>query len=677
MKKKFVIILILLVTTLGVSSCGESKKIVSTDKDIDCVINNYTAGYSTGLSYQRSNSYTNVDGLTYSKGDLLPVYKQIENKLDVNFRDCASYGQTTEGDQYNTLYSSENTKFQVSNGYLDLYSLSMSYVSTLATSGNVVAISDYLDQMPNLKAYFNNNPALFNSLKQADGKVYSAPFTDSLDSVDKCINLNTTWVTKLLDDTETYDTDTVLDTYYEKTINYSENEKIAVVGSDDSKTYIYVSISTSIIDTQNNLLVKNGANMVDALKSYLRKTYGNYIGEGKLYSKLSDIYLSKSACYNTDELIALMRCVKTNPILLANQSSVDVLFTPATSSSDASDTITQFASVFGVNGLSSNYDRLYYDNLGNLCDARTNSKSYEALGYLNNLYNEGLIVKDFSASNATSNYPNLNFLGNKGFMVYDTPYNAALYNQKDSDNLGQANSKSTGIRSVLSPVNYYADQDHTDTTYTRFMNDTKGISQYGFVVPTVSDNINGALKVIDYLYSEEGTNLMNFGPTEYTDGTMEFEGKTIPKVSKTILSRVTNSDMSYGNYYRNYIGACQQIGYPLSAGLVYQYTNAYGKLGLDNLYKAIKANVVETTSISGERYKKSIPVYVFGLTTTEKTHAAENITILTNFWKINAYESGRNLFITKGYKEEDLKKYTDMFTQSNNEYLGAYKVALE
>ena len=44
--------------------------------------------------------------------------------------------------------------------------------------------------------------------------------------------------------------------------------------------------------------------------------------EDGTYSKLSEIFTGAKACYNTDDLIALLRCVKANPKFLTGDQTM-------------------------------------------------------------------------------------------------------------------------------------------------------------------------------------------------------------------------------------------------------------------------------------------------------------------------------------------------------------------
>lgn len=681
MKKRLAVFALAAVAAFGVTglaSCGGTKDSTSTvaASDLDVCLNYYTNGQSTGITYQGSSAYTNLDGLTYSKGDLLPTWKAFGEALNINFRDVADYSKTDNNAQHSAIYTTpaSGTKFVTSSGAkVDIYFNSAANMTSAATDGNLIALSDHLDSMPNLKAFFEANASTYKQLKQADGKVYIAPYFDGKDTIEKMFIMNTEFVEKLLDEaTPSYDTTTTITTAYNAYINYGANEKIAVVGTDGAASEITVNVAKNIITTQNALQTKNGATLTDALKTYLTTTYGSYVGTGKLYSKLSEIYTSASACYNVDELIALMRCVKANPTYLTGGSTVNVLFPRQTNANNRVENIMQFASAWGVQGLCGEKDRLYFDKDGNLCDARTTEKSYTAMGYLHDIYTEGLIVSDFCSS-TTTKYSEVSFTANTGFMVYDYNATNTVYNATDSNGNGTAGSKATKIRPVLAPVTVWANDDHSKYNFTRYTEDSRAVKSGGWCIPSNTDNLDGALRLFDYIFTAEGANLQDYGPSAFTDGTLTVAGATYAKINTNVFYRIAASGLGWNNWYRIYVGSTQGLGHVRSNGLDYQVTQMSGREGLANVQTAIAAGVMGCAlSSNAAGFKACVPTF-YSLTTAEVTAAEANISTLTSFWKQQKGEAGQNKVIKNGYASGELDSYKALFTTSNNEYLGAYK----
>lgn len=90
-----------------------------------------------------------------------------------------------------------------------------------------------------------------------------------------------------------------------------------VLNLGDNKT-VTVNYTKSVITKQNELSTKNGKSYAEVLRQHIDDVYGANIGSGKLYSKRSEIFTSQYACYNADDLIALMRCVVNNASYLTN-----------------------------------------------------------------------------------------------------------------------------------------------------------------------------------------------------------------------------------------------------------------------------------------------------------------------------------------------------------------------
>lgn len=649
---------------------------------LDVCINYYSSSTSMGITYQKTTPYLNLDGVTYSQNDLLPTWKQFGTNLNCSFRDAADYSKTSNNLQHGAIYTTpkaaEQPVFVNGTQQVDLYFNSSSNMSDAASQGDVAAITDHLQYMPNLTAFFQQNPSVYNQLKAADGKVYIAPYFDGLNTIEKMFIMNTKMVTDLLDAASpTYDTTTTITTAYTKSITYAANQKIPVVGTDGNATDITVNIASNIIDQQNALATKDGANLTTTLKAYLNATYGQYIGSGKLYEKLSDIYTSASACYNTDELIALMRCVKANPVYLTGGSTINVLFPRETNAANRIENIMQFATAFGIQGLTAESDRLYFDADGELQDARTTTASYTALTKLHSIYSEGLIVSDFASTTKTK-YSSVSFTDGTGFMVYDYNATNTVYNATDVNGNGTASALSTNrIMPVLSPVTYWANDDHTTYKFTRHTEDARALKDGGWCVPANSDEKINAFKLMDYMFSTEGANLQDYGPASFVDGTITVAGETYPKIAAGVFAQITSTGAGWNNYYRIYVGSTQGLGHVRSNGLDYQVTNIYGREGLAKVKTAISAGVMSCALTYGDNgFNKVVPTF-WSLSASEKTAATANISTLTTFWAQQKGFVGQNAVIQSGYASGQLETLLGLADTSNTEYLAVYRSNLE
>ena len=102
-----------------------------------------------------------------------------------------------------------------------------------------------------------------------------------------------------------------------------------------------------------------------------------------------------------------------------------------------------------------------------------------------------------------------------------------------------------------------------------------------------------ALALADYFYSEEGHNLNSYGPESegYTQGTINYQGKEVPKFTQAALDQLNDTNIgggSYTNYLRYFVGATLPVGYVKEQGMEYQCTSENSKNGLTIINKAIE-----------------------------------------------------------------------------------------
>lgn len=658
-----------------------------TQQTLDVCLNYFGNGNSSGVTYQRATSYQNLDGATYTTGTTLPTWKAFENNLNLKFNDVADYSKQSNANQHTAIYTSpaSGTPFVTADGKkVDLYFNSAENMTEAASQNNVIALNDYLEDMPNLYNFFLNNEDVYEQLQNANGDIFVAPYFDGLNAIEKMFILNVEMVEKLLDaEDPQYDEAETITTKYSKFINYGSTEKIQIVDSKTgSATTIDVKATTNIIDTQNALATKNGKTLTNALKAYLVATYGEFVGSGKQYANYSEIFTSASACYNTDELVALMRCVKTNGAYLTGQTDkpIQVLFPRQAGTANRVENIMQFAQVFGISGLTAETDRLYFDKDGKIQDARTNEKAYEAMDKMHTLYEEGLITADY-AGGTSLKMSETYFTDGVGFMVYDYSATNVVYNAVDGDGIGTPGSKTTKLTPVLPPVTSWVDDDHTVSNFTRHSDDSRQVKTGGWCIPSVTDNLTAALKLVDYLYSEEGGHLQDFGPAAFRDGEktvtlVNADGSlnVCPKINPEVFAEITATKLGWNDYYRVYVGSTQGIGHIRNNGLDYQVMNENGKIGVDNIAKAIGAGVMSLTLSYGENgFNKAVPTFWSGV---DNATATKNITLITDFWKQQAGNSGVNKVIMSGYAVGELNSYKALFETSNNEYKYTYSQAL-
>ena len=122
---------------------------------------------------------------------------------------------------------------------------------------------------------------------------------------------------------------------------------------------------------------------------------------------------------------------------------------------------------------------------------------------------------------------------------------------------------------------------------------------------------------------------MSYGPEAWIDGTIEYMGRTVPKLSAKALEELaTLAAVNYTNYYRRFLGGTLPIGYIKEQGMEYQTVHPKGQVGLDKLMKAMELGTFKTVLVnpteSDNPFFKMVPT-TFPLTKAEETTNEEII----------------------------------------------------
>ncbi len=613
----------------------------------------------TGLSYNgKGTRELKYAGVTLVTNDMLPTWKCLQNKLDTKYADSKTSTITFfDANPYDqTDYKKDFTQHWV-NGFtskgrtVDLVMGGGTYYTQYANDGKLVAIDEYLDQMPNFKAWVEQNPDIWESMKHTDGHVYFTPYFDGLNSIEKMFLMNTSYVEKLLDgDIDAEDESVALanGTVYTPYVVETEEQTLTVSVNGTAKTIkANFAEANNAVKKQNDLSAKNGKTLVAALKEALIAEYGSAIattaggsatGDSVVYNKLSEIFTGEKACYNTDDLVALLRCVKTCPKTLTGDVTTKMNpISPRTAENKRTIDLVSLISLWGLKGNDSENGKLYYDVDGNLKDARTTQDTYDVgLSNLNKLYQEGLFVNNFTSDKSGKVMGSTEWRGNNikdgsGFLYYDYNGTTSPFNDDVVDG-----SKGSA-QPVLAPVVKWADSSKTLNykgtnlagTYFRYSEANRALKDGGWCIPAESDNIGTALALMDYLFSEEGARIQDFGPddgkywdlktqgaagnTDYENQVCAINGGTSPIIKEDVLNDIKgNSEgVTWNDYYRAFIGSTQGIGHIREDSLDYQTTYSQkSRDGLSNVQTAIKsgAMILAQTTIDSNTSKFFVSV---------------------------------------------------------------------
>ena len=298
-------------------------------------------------------------------------------------------------------------------------------------------------------------------------------------------------------------------------------------------------------------------------------------------------------------------------------------------------------------------------------------QNYDALILLNQLYNEGLIQKEFYNAQGISGgtyyldkyYRNTSVDSGAGFMMYDYCASTTVGNTVDKNGIGTAtglrkgvyaNQSRVGIRPVLSPVSYWNtsyEAKNTDTlidtegqatsrvkkTLTRFSDSNRSLKSNSWCIPSNASNKDGAIRLMDYLFSQEGSDINDFGPKEYQGekSTEIIFGETVPTLSDTLvlmyLSAPNGED--FWTFMRKYIGSTNGIGSVRSDALDMQITNQYAAIGLANVQKAIKKGIMHLALCTTEENYNWNACVPTNWQVSENSALASSYKAVNDFWR--------------------------------------------
>lgn len=586
-------------------------------------------GEDNGERGKPQAEYTAANGKTYHTGDLKPVWEEIQSRLNITINDVVPEGVKNISESYTVL---EEQGFA---GVDIMVAPSAKVAAAGVKDGTFLNLSQYLDQMPNFSAFLQENSVVQRSITAIDGQIYYTPYFDGFDDIEQMLILRADWVRALLDDdTAVYDTEREMETYYEPYMPETLNTTVEAVDTFGlHTTSITIQYDKNIISQQNDLAVKNGETLTNTLKNYIDSTYGSQ------YADRSSLFIGQNAAYNADELVALMRCVLTNPMLLTGQDEMDVVpFFPREATANRIQQIYALAEIWGVRGLESRNGYLYVNESGTLSDARFDPEMMDALERLHAMYQEGLLLQDFDLDEGTamlsgSNHRDRLLTANLGFATYDYNQTTTAYNSLADTIEGFT------LLPVLPPV---ADWDGNGNYY-RFTASWRSVkSDCWAILASVAEDeekLARCLALFDYMYAPEGNRLMSYGPEAWIDGTIVYYGGDVPKLSAAALTELNElADGNYTNYYRMWLGATFPIGYVKEQGMEFQTLQSSGQEGLTNILRACRLGVMRHLVVSDEEQTSptdAIMPSTIPLTEAESEHLSEVCADLSN-----AFETG-------------------------------------
>lgn len=669
MKKTFLTILVALFAVSAVMATGsgeiavqeqapvvEQQEVKELTYDAGTVLRMAT-GYNskkTGLSFDADVAKEGIElaGKTYHTGDLKPTWVEVEKKLGFKIED-----------KYQGNSATNELKYWVERlNEVDIVSGNATALNDNGVEGKFVNIAEYLDMMPNFKAYLEANPIVRLSITgdTNTGAIYFAPYFDGVNDIERMPLMRTDWVVKLLDGEGEFSAQksgTLAAAVYEPYMPTEGKVEVDAVSSDGTKV-IYLTKdydkAGNIVANMNEALAKgsvDGVTAVNMLRKYIDEAYAGYYGTTR-----SNLFIGQDAAWDADEMVALLRCVVANAYTLNGTDSVQGLFSREDANNQRRVDMYRFAGIlFGVRGLESRQDFLYFDNDGSLKDARQEKASYDALERMNAMAQEGLISKSFIDSSAETSSTMLE--NDMGFMSYD-------YNQTQTVMNATKLHDGEKYMAVMVPVARWYDGTNAEGVYMRFTESWRSVKTDAWAISKagVGDDQNklyAALALFDYAFSEEGQILMSYGPDEFiktnADGsyvTFSFNGKQMPVISDYTYEKLWElASGNYTNFARYYLGST--LSFAKSQAFEYQCTHEVGKEGAGYISNAIGLGTIKHPELAVEdnMWYTSIPTTLPSTKVEIKT--INDYTELTA--KFGTSKNQFNLFveeIAKGYTVE-------------------------
>lgn len=612
----------------------------------------------TGLSFDAEvagDGVTLADGKTYRAGDLKPTWVEVENVLGIKIED--KYQGNSASNEFD--YWKERM------GDVDMVSGTAAKLTEYGEQGVVVNIGEYLDQMPNFKAYLEANPIVRLSItgNTDTGAIYFSPYFDGVNDIERMPLMRVDMVRKLLDGegefTASASNKTAAPVYqpYMPTSGKIDIDTVKLDGSGVETVTKDYGAYGNIIEKMNAAGSIDGVTAVNMLREYIDKTYGGYYG-----TERSNLFVGQNAAWDADELVALLRCVVANPQTLNGTNSIQGLFSREDDNNQRRVDMFRLAGhLFGVRGLESRQDYLYFGTDGKLRDARQDVETYEALERMNNIAKEGLISVNFmnTADGKTKQY----LENDTGFMHYDYNSTQTLYNDPSQGVFDDGEL----YMAVMVPVACW--QDGTNGgNYMRFTESWRSVKTDGWGISADGvkgnqDKLNAALKLIDYAYSPEGMILMSYGPDAFiktnADGsyvTFTFNGQQMPEIADATRAELwEKASGNYTNYARQFLGST--LSFAKSQAFEFQCTSDVGRIGAGYISTAIGLGTIKhpELAVTSNPWYMSIPTVLPN--TKAENDMINKYTQLTSNGRFSSSKDGENLFVNQivsGYAEEGM-----------------------
>lgn len=637
------------------------------------------------------------DGVTYSQGNMKPAWVAMGKDLNIKWSDKWT-GTKTSDNLEELLTKNDGASNKTLYSVVDMFTTDLSKAVAKANSGtDILNLADYLDYMPNFRKFLNENPVVYLSLLQEgmdtetgeDQTIYVAPYFDGNDDIERYNLMRHDWAEKLLNgsastgSTATLGTETKVEPFMtadytvdslskdgKSTIKIKKNYTAALAAAKNDTTPLgaaykaiagaaYSGTSGNIVSLMNAALAANanatGAQLVDLFRAYIDVCYQNEDGTAHFTaSDRANLFVGYDACWDVDDLVAMLRCVKTNASALVGAGKTIGGIMPRSGQNDRTPDMVRIAGqLYGVRGTDSRNEYTYIANDGTMKDARASKEIYEACAKLNLLKQEGLIAdysgkKSFSGSGGLINTETVKA---EYFMMYDYSQTQTLNGFYVEDSAVSGGNVPDGYKfgAVINPISKWdvdGDGDHTDIMrFTESWRSTKvsGLALNGALASAANDEKRkAALQFVDYLYSSDGQIVSTYGPMADAQGNggfwynekatadeiaankyfsfkgekysgTDYKGRTTPTITSKVYDsfkgkevngwkvtsnkNVTKAKLSFTNYARYLIGSTLPVGVK-DQSFENQLTSLMGQEGANKVGTALAAGVVKGLSLN-------------------------------------------------------------------------------
>ena len=640
----------------------------------------------TGLTFDAETAGEGItlsDGVTYHTGDLKPTWVEVEKVLS------EKTGNTIVIDGSFYQGNGDAKEFDYWKEQLDKVDMvpgTSQVLTQYGESGSLVNLAEYADKLPNFMAYLDANPIVRLSItgNTDTGAIYFAPYFDGVNDIEKMPLMRVDMLQKLLDGEGAFTAEACKDTQAPVYQPYMPTEgKIEIETPTADGTAVQTLVKDydaygNIVAKMNEVGTMSGVDAVNMLREYIDKTYGGYYGTTR-----SNLFAGYDACWDADELVALLRCVVANPQTLNGTDSIEGLFSREENKIARRSDIYRFGGLlFGARGVESRQDYLYFDTNGELKDGRQNAMVYASSARLNDMAKEGLISSAYMSKAEINSGTYLE--QDLGFMSYDYNQTQTVMNATKLQN--DAGEQYTCI---MVPVAKWYDTE--EGTYMRFTESWRSVKPGAWAISKAGvENNPGALDallaLIDYAYSDEGQILMSYGPKAFIkEGeTFLFNGKEMPVIADGTAKDLWNlAKGNYTNFARMYLGST--LSFVKSQAFEYQCTHEIGKAGAAKLSAAIGLGTIKhpELGITENPWYTSVPTVLpfYAAEITEKNNLSDLAANFSN--DLNLFDEIVVNGIPDGLTAEDMAKkaedewsgyvYTEVCNDAWTRLLNYYK----